>query len=177
MTEKGKKLLIIVVASMVVIFVALFVISEFMDKGGAKKQTKAVAPIAKEKVAVNLTAPEEGAFVHPLPTVTLSRKLQDMASNRHSANRLGEAIDLWEISVYLNDNNNLSRRRLEDAKHQLDRVVQEIIALGNLDYKYLRYKRAIYHWEKVLNLIHDKQSTVYKKTSQKINLARRKMKK
>ena len=174
MTSQGKKLLGGVAGAMVLIFVALFVVSGSKGTGARRAVEPLPERAATQEARVEEGVDEGGAeAVRALPNVTLSRRLQETAMSKFVSNRLGEAIHLWELSVYLNDRNGLSRRRLAEVQEQLDRVVQEIVALGNHDFKYLRYARAIYHWEKVLNLVHDKDSPVYQKTVKKIELAKR----
>lgn len=180
MTKKGKRLLIIVSSVIVVIFLGLYLYAELSAPNHnkfatARKNTAKTAASAAKTMDPILTEDADESLVRPLPSVRLSRTLQKMAYGRYVSNRIREAIDIWEISLYLNESNYLSRRRLEDVKKQLDSVVLEIIALGNMDYQNLRYKRAIYHWEKVLNLLRDKESPEYKQTEEKILLAKRKL--
>lgn len=179
MSPKGKKLLIITASVMLVLFIVLFFLAT-PKKNVAGKNIKGPASSISsnfENSEINLQEEEASLYQRPIPSVKLSRKLQEMASNKYVANRLKQAIELWELSIYLNESNSLSLQRLEIVKKQFDDLIQEIVATGNLDYKNLRYKRAINHWEKVLNLIEDKNSPVYKKTLQKINLAKMKLQK
>ena len=61
--------------------------------------------------------------------------------------------------------------RYTRGQAQLNKIIQDSIHLGNLDYQSLRFQRAIYHWEKALNLLRDKDSDTYLQTLKKIAIA------
>ncbi|MFH1653383.1 MAG: hypothetical protein ABIE74_04930 [Pseudomonadota bacterium] len=175
MTKGGKKLFMIAGIAMVSIFVALLILSEMMaPKEKGFKKVSGSQNVSQWQMNVE-EQKSVSSFKRPLPSVTLSRTLQDIAYARYLSNRIHDAIRIWEISLYLNESNYLSKRRQEEAKGHLDQIVNEMVALGNMDYKNLRYQRAIKNWEKVLNLVGDSNGKIYKETLDKITLARKKL--
>lgn len=174
MTKAGKRLFIIAIASLAVIFVVLYIIA---GTGGSAKQLSKVdrsEKFASKDIVLNsddVVAESERS----LPAVGLSKRLCERANVLFVSNRLRDALMLWELSAYIDENNKVSKKRLFEVKSQFERAVEEAIALGNLDFKNLRYDRAVLNWEMALNLIQDRESPIYVQTQQKIMIAKRKM--
>lgn len=103
----------------------------------------------------------------------ISDLLHFYAYNNYRSNRIKKAIYLWEIADYLYPNQPIVDLRLKESKQLLFRVAKENIALGYQDYKYLRYERAIVHWERALNLVSGIDQELYDSIDAYIALARK----
>ena len=173
MTEGGQKLFKRVLIGMVGLFVVLYGVAEYTNRSRRpslpKKETKAVS---RETIPAFVKRSERADRDRPLPASTLSKELQQMAYSQYISHRLHKALDLWELSLYLDGANQLSYLRFQGATRELTALIQENIALGNTDYNNLRYARAVSHWEKALNLIRDEKSPLYQEMKKAMGLAK-----
>ncbi len=79
-------------------------------------------------------------------------RLHFYAYNYYRSNRIKNAIQTWDTVKFLSPNDPVIDLRLKEARTALRQLVEENISLGNVDYLYLRYERAIHFWTRAANL-------------------------
>lgn len=109
--------------------------------------------------------------------INLSNLLHSYAYNYYRSNRIRKAIKTWEIARYLNPKNKVIHYRIEEARIILNNLVQESISLGAMDFKYIRYNRAINHWERAARLVKGIDEKKYNEIQSYISIAERQLQK
>lgn len=95
------------------------------------------------------------------------------AYNHYRANRLRNAIYIWEMAHFIDPNHKVVDLRLKEAREVLDKLVRENIALGAIDFMYLRYERAMDYWTRAANLASDLDENKSKKISSYMAMAKK----
>jgi tetratricopeptide (TPR) repeat protein len=173
MTTQGKRLLLITVGAMGLLFGALYLYAGHLTAGKGKPVP---APPPKTSTPAAAVLPEDGGAkgrdLTMMPAQKLSSTLLGKARDLYEANRLRDAVIVLEMSLFLDEENAHTKVWLAEVEGQLQGLVQEYASLGNADYLNKRYDRAIYNWERVLFLLKDKTSPTAVQTLQKIDAAR-----
>lgn len=180
MTEGGKKLFKTAFIGMGAFFGILLIVRVFVF---SSKKSSDAAETEREKSSFQLSEmeidavedkKEEGAVRSA--NQRLADLLHSYAINYFQSKRLKNAIYLWEVAGFLEPANAVTRLRLEQAREALDFLVQENIALGMREFKYLRYAQAVEHWRRAANLVEGLDPKAHEKINRWIARAEGKLK-
>lgn len=172
MTGKGKKLLLIAVGAVLIVFAVLYGYAEYLNRAKARHAVSSGKGSASMPMPAGLPEQQRRrADEVQMPAERLSSTLLAKARDLYEANRLRDAVVVLEMSLFLDGENPYTSAWLREVRGQLDELVREYIALGNGDFQNRRYERAISNWERVLYLLKDNTSDVYGQTLKKIEYA------